>query len=105
GRDNIDHLVDHDTLAGGSAGMHAIIAIGVIGAILEEHADLVFAGHHNPAFSIPEIDGLGDKTFGHASSKKLSSDQVPQEAAFGRLIAQVMAVCPSNFGGGGCDTG
>src|SRR5262245_48837082 len=36
-------LVDQDTLASRAAGMQAIIAVSVIGAVLEKYADLVLA--------------------------------------------------------------
>src|SRR5215831_3169708 len=38
GIDDIDNLVDHDALAGGAAGVQAEVAVGVVGAVLEEDA-------------------------------------------------------------------
>src|SRR5438067_9125073 len=97
GGDDVHHFVDQDAFARRAAGMDAIIAVGVILPVLEEHADLVLAGDHDPALAILEIGRLGDKAFGHLSSLPL----VP--AGLSR-ISQTTAGCsansPSNRGSG-----
>src|SRR5207247_1077759 len=64
-RDHVHHLVDDDAFAGRPAGMDAIIAVGVVGAVLAKHADLVPPGDHDAAVAILHVGGLGDEGFGH----------------------------------------
>ena len=63
--DHVDHLVDHDPLAGRPAGMDAVVTVGVIGAALVEDADLLASGDDDAAVAVVEIGGLGDEAFGH----------------------------------------
>jgi hypothetical protein len=68
GADQVDHPVDHQALAGGAAGMQAIIAVGMERAVLAEHADLVPAGRYDPAVAVRHFRRLGDEPFGHERS-------------------------------------
>src|SRR5207248_1961389 len=70
GVEDVLHLVDQDAFAGRPAGMDAVIAVGVVVAILEEHADLVPAGDHDAAVAILHVAGLGDEGFGHGRAPK-----------------------------------
>src|SRR5262245_62022926 len=58
----VDDVVDQDALAGRSAGVHAVVRIGVVRTVLEEHADLMLAGDDDTAVSVLEIGRLGDET-------------------------------------------
>src|SRR5579864_6301264 len=66
GADQIDHLVDQDAFAGRTAGMDAVIAIGVIGAAVMEHADLILAGDHDAPVAVRQIGRLGHEPFRHS---------------------------------------
>src|SRR5262245_14278803 len=69
--EDVHHVVDQDALAGRPASMHAVIRIGVVVAVLEEHADLVLAGDDDAAVSVLQLGRLGDKTLGHACDSPL----------------------------------
>jgi hypothetical protein len=45
--------------------MQAVVAVGVIGPILEEHPHFMLAGDDDPAVSILEVGDFGDETLGH----------------------------------------
>src|SRR5262245_21428725 len=53
--EDVDHVVDKDALAGRAAGMNAVVRIGIVVAVLEEHADLVLAGNDDAAVSVLEL--------------------------------------------------
>ena len=63
--DQIDDLVDQDSFAGRTAGMDAVIAVGVIGAAVVKNADLVLAGGHDAPVALGQFRCLGDKPFCH----------------------------------------
>src|SRR5215467_1107392 len=88
GPDDVDHLVDQDSLAGGSAGVQAVVAVGVIVAVLEEHADLVLAGNDNATVAVLELGGLGDKALGHCG-RSPSVCLAPRQGAAAGRIAQM----------------
>src|ERR1051325_3061695 len=67
GRDDVDHLVDQQPLAGRAALMDAQIAVGVEAAAGEEHADLVAPGGDDAPVSVGHLRRLGDEPFGHAA--------------------------------------
>src|SRR5262245_19466770 len=64
GSDQVHDLVDQDALTGGAAGMQAVIAVGVVGPVLEEQPYLVLAGDDDPAVSVLEVGGFGNETLG-----------------------------------------
>src|SRR5712691_8684773 len=66
-RDEVHHLVDQDALAGRPAGMKAVIAVGVVGAVLVEHADLMAAGGDDAAIPVGHLRRLGNEPFGHVA--------------------------------------
>src|SRR3979490_3278913 len=51
--------------------MQAVVAVGVIVAAGEEHADLVPAGGDDPAVSVGQLGRLGDEPFCHDASRFL----------------------------------
>ena len=65
GRDHVLDPVDHDSLAGRTAGVGAVIAVGVIGAVLAEHADFLLAGNDDAPVAVLQVGGFGNKAFGH----------------------------------------
>src|SRR5260370_8133226 len=65
GGDEIDHPVDEQAFARRPARMQAVVAVGIEGAVLEEHADLVGPGGHDPPVAVRNLCGLGDKPFFH----------------------------------------
>src|SRR5262245_6831873 len=71
--EDVHDVIDQDALAGRPAGMHAVIRVGVIVAVLEEHADLMLAGDDDPTVSVLKFGRLGDKTLGHACSTPLGA--------------------------------
>src|SRR5262245_10517110 len=67
GGDHVDHAVDHDALAGRSAGMDAVVAVSEIGAVLVEHADLRVSGDDDAPVAVLHLGRLGNEAFGHGS--------------------------------------
>src|SRR5262249_4605006 len=76
--------------------MQAIIAIGVIGTVLEEYANFMLAGHDDPAVSILEIRGLGDKLFGYSGYPQKQAISRPYKVPSAELIAQTTRARPAN---------
>src|SRR5690349_20366413 len=64
-RDDVDHLVDQDALAGRAAGMQAVIAVGVKGPGFVEHADLLCARGDDAAIAVRHVGRLGHEPFRH----------------------------------------
>ena len=65
GADDVEHLVDHQALAGRAAGVDAVIAVGVIGAVLVEHADFLLAGADDTPVAVRQFGHFGDEPFCH----------------------------------------
>src|SRR6266404_1361350 len=63
--DPLFHRRDDHALAGRSALVQAIIAVGVEFAAILEDADLGIADEHDPAVAILEFRGFPNKLFGH----------------------------------------
>src|ERR1700730_11656829 len=65
--DDVHDPVDQQALAGRSAGMNAIVAVGVVGPALAENPDLLLAVDHDPPVAVLELGRLGDEAFGHCN--------------------------------------
>jgi hypothetical protein len=65
GRDDVDHAVDQQPLARRAARVQAGVAVGVVGAAGEEHADLMPASGDDAPVAVGELRCLGDEPLGH----------------------------------------
>src|SRR6516164_11476629 len=69
----IDDLIDQNAFAGRPAGMNAVIGVGVVGAAVVKHADLVIAGGNDAAVAFGQVRGLGDEPLCHLKRSLASS--------------------------------
>src|SRR5882762_10648825 len=68
GHDALFDFGDGEPLAGRSALVQAVVAIGIESAVFPEHADLMVAEEHDTAVAILELGNLTDKFFSHSKS-------------------------------------
>src|SRR6516162_1368279 len=66
-RDHVDHAVDHEPLAGRSAGMDTSVAVGEVGAVLVEHADFRVSSNDNAPIAVLHLGRLGNEAFRHGA--------------------------------------
>src|SRR5262245_34081678 len=68
GHEPLLDLGDGEAFAGGTALVHAEIAVGVELALVPEYADLVVPGKDDAAVAVLELSGLPDVLLGHAAA-------------------------------------
>src|SRR6516225_4067816 len=72
-RDHVDHAVDHEPLAGRSAGVHADVAVGEVGAVLVEHADFRVSSNDDASIAVLHLGCLGNEAFRHGQLPRAQS--------------------------------